>query len=169
MNKFDRDLQRKMLSVLIEAYPTSPSEIDYDPGIIDEVDNLKLLANLWYLEEHRLIKTATSNAVIEADDARWFFDSAKVTCKGIDFMLDDNGLSAILNVQTFRLHHESIAALEDIIAVANIPEDQKRGLKAALRELPSDTIKHLMNELVSKALVAAPAALPIIQKFLLGG
>jgi len=169
MEKFDRQLQREMLTILINAFPESPGKTEYESSIISECHHLKLAANLLYLHQHQLIHIQRIESVIEPEDWIWLFNYASVTCKGIDFMLNDGGLSAILNVQTVRLHHESIMALEDIIAVANIPEDQRQGLKAALRELPADTIKHLMNELVSKALGAAPAALPIIQKFLSGG
>lgn len=169
MNKFDRDLQRKMLSVLIEAYPASPNEIDYDPGIIDEVDYLKLSANLIYLQEHQLIKTEKINSVMEQEDWRWLFDTAKATCKGVDFMLNDGGLTAILNVQTIRIHNDTITALEDIIALSNLPEPEKAGIVSKLQQLPSAAIEHLTKELVVKGALSLPAALPLIQKFLFGG
>jgi hypothetical protein len=41
------------------------------------------------------------------------------------------------------LHDSTIIALEDIIRVANIPEEQRKGLISKLRELPADAIKHL--------------------------
>ncbi len=164
MDKFDRELQKHILAVCIACYPRCSATEEFSSPVMP-YDEDKILANISYLAEHELITIFPRRT----DERYDILDHLRVTASGIDFMLNDGGLSAILNVQTVRLHHESIMALEDIIAVANIPEDQKQGLKAALRELPADTIKHLMNELVSKALGAAPAALPIIQKFLSGG
>ncbi|MCV5745083.1 hypothetical protein OFN42_33270, partial [Escherichia coli] len=73
------------------------------------------------------------------------------------------GLSAILKVQTFRLHSDTIVALEDIIRVANISEDQKKGLISKLRELPGDAIKHLTLQLLTQGVLNLPNALRLIQ------
>lgn len=164
MDKFNRELQEKILKKCVDVYPSHTNFSQFTQEFNDYNEDM-ITANIIYLAEHELINIRKRTS----DDPYTFLDNMRATVSGIDFMLNDGGLSAILSVQTFRLHHESIAALEDIIAVSNIPEDQKQGLKAALQGLPADTIKHLMNELVSKALVAAPAALPIIQRFLLGG
>ncbi|EIR5426104.1 hypothetical protein LW795_005216, partial [Salmonella enterica] len=50
-----------------------------------------------------------------------------ITHKGIDFIRDDGGLGAILNVQTVKFHDSTITALEDIIRVANLPDEKKSG------------------------------------------
>ncbi|HGE9193192.1 TPA: hypothetical protein ACGBRI_000883 [Escherichia coli] len=86
-----------------------------------------------------------------------------ITEKGIDFLLDDGGLSAILKVQTVRLHSDTIVALEDIIRVSNISEDQKKGLISKLRELPGDAIKHLTLQLLTQGVLNLPNALRLIQ------
>jgi hypothetical protein len=43
--------------------------------------------------------------------------------------------------------------LEDIIRVANIPEEQRKGLISKLRELPADAIKHLTLQLLTPAVL----------------
>lgn len=169
MDKFDRQLQREMLTILINAYPETPANFDYDPGLVAEVDHLKLAANLIYLEQHQLIETVPLNSTIDPEDWLWLFDNAKATCKGIDFMLNDGGLSAILNVQTIRFHRDTVTALEDIIALSNLPEPEKAGIVSKLQQLPSGAIEHLTKELVVKGALSLPAALPLIQKFLFGG
>ena len=93
----------------------------------------------------------------------------KITHKGIDFIRNDGGLGAILNVQTVKFHDSTIIALEDIIRVTNLPDDQKKGMIAKLRELPADAIKHLILQLLTQGVLKAPAALPIIERFLRGG
>lgn len=167
MDKFNREVQRQLLKELYDAFPygINPERKVYYSSAFGSENNL--VANLMYLRAHSLIECTIDQLL--SGKYMLTISAATITAKGIDFIRDDGGLSAILNVQTIRLHRESIAAIEDIIAVANIPEDQKQGLKAALQELPADAVKHLMNELVSKALAAAPAALPLIQKFLQGG
>jgi len=95
--------------------------------------------------------------------------SCAITHDGIDFLLNDGGLGAILKVQTIRLHNDTIVAIEDLISLSNLPESEKVSVASKLRELPASAITHLTNELISKAIAAAPAALPIIQKFLHGG
>lgn len=92
-----------------------------------------------------------------------------ITEKGIDFLLDDGGLSAILKVQTVRLHNDTIIALEDIIRVANMPEDQKKGLISKLRELPADAIKHLTLQLLTQGVLNLPNAIQLIQRALQKG
>ncbi|MGU7133018.1 hypothetical protein ACV2HT_25760 [Salmonella enterica subsp. enterica serovar Glostrup] len=105
----------------------------------------------------------TSGGVYPASDT---VKSPKITHKGIDFIRDDGGLGAILNVQTVKFHDSTITALEDIIRVANLPDEKKSGLISKLRELPSDAIKHLTLQLLTKGVLNLPAALPIIEKFL---
>lgn len=82
------------------------------------------------------------------------------------YMPCDGGLGAILNVQTVKFHDNTIIALEDIIRVANLPDEKKSGLISKLRELPADAIKHLTLQLLTKGVLNLPAALPIIEKFL---
>ncbi len=40
-------------------------------------------------------------------------------------MLNDGGLSAILNVQTIKLHRDAVVVLEDLIAISNMNDEQK--------------------------------------------
>lgn len=169
MEKFDRELQREMLSILISTYPETPRSSDYGSEVIDNAEPQKLTANIFYLAEHRLINIPQTNAALDPEGNRWLFEEATVTAKGIDFMLNDGGLSAILDVQTIRLHSDTIEALEDIISLANLPEPERVDVVAKLRQLPSDAIGHLTNELLSKAVSAGPAALQIMYKYLSGG
>lgn len=57
MDKFDRELQREILKVCIEAYPRTVDELgnDYVSEIIMSAPLDKLLANLFYLSGHGLI------------------------------------------------------------------------------------------------------------------
>jgi hypothetical protein len=63
------------------------------------------------------------------------------------------------------LHDSTIIALEDIIRVANIPEEQRKGLISKLRELPADAIKHLTLQLLTPAVLHPQAVIQSIEKF----
>lgn len=164
MDKFDRDLQRYLLSCCVEAYPSHTTWNSFSPEI-GQIDDVKLSANIIYLKEHELITIRNQRS----DDPYSLIDNLRATHKGIDFMLNDGGLTAILNVQTIRIHRDTITALEDIIALSNLPEPEKAGIVSKLQQLPSASIEHLTKELVVKGALSLPAALPLIQTFLSGG
>lgn len=164
MEKFDRELQRYLLAVSIKAYPGNTSWDDYEPERV-MIDDNKLLANIIYLSQHGLITVERD----QTDNPFPLLQRISATAAGVDFMLNDGGLTAILNVQTIRFHRDTVTALEDIIARSNLPEPEKAGIVSKLQQLPSAAIEHLTKELVLKGALSLPAALPLIQKFLLGG
>ncbi|MCP9270383.1 hypothetical protein M5U04_20480 [Xenorhabdus sp. XENO-1] len=125
------------------------------------------MANVLYLEMHELIQESFIRSS-NFDGGVYIFNGATclITEKGIDFLLDDGGLSAILKVQTIRIHSDSIKALEELIINSDTNADMKSSLKSKLRELPATAITHLMNTLLTQGVVNLPAAFQIIQKFL---
>lgn len=163
MKKFDRELQKHILSACIKSYPYHPKIGNYDtekfPNIM--VDDI-LAANVNYLSERGLIKITPQRT----DDPYLLFEGIKATADGIDFMLEDGGLKAILSVQTIRIHADTMNQLESIISSLDIPEAEKTGLKAKLRELPASVLTQLMSDLSLKAVLSLPNALPLIQKYL---
>lgn len=164
MPKFDRELQKYILDCCVEEYPSHTKFTSFSAEIV-QIDSIKLSANIIYLKEHELITIRNQRS----DDPFSLIENLRATQKGIDFLLDDGGLSAILDIQTIRLHQDTIEAIESIINLANIPEPERAGIVAKLRQLPSDAIGHLTNELLSKAVSAAPAALQIVYKYLSDG
>lgn len=164
MDKFDRELQKHILAVCIACYPRCSRTEEFKSPIMP-FDEDKILANISYLAEHNLI-TIFSQSTDERYD---LLDHLRATAQGVDFMLNDGGLTSILNVQTIRVHRDTITALEDIIALSNLPEPEKAGIVSKLQQLPSVAIEHLTKELVVKGALSLPVALPLIQKFLLDG
>lgn len=163
MQKFNRELQKHILTTCIISYPKNPSWRDYNPTKFPDImhDDI-LLANIYYLSERGLITIDTPSN----DDPYNLFEHICATADGIDFMMEDGGLKAILDIRTIKIHSDTIKQLEEIISMLNIPEAEKKGLLAKLRELPSSTITHLTNELTLKAVLALPGTLPIIQTYL---
>ncbi len=163
--KYDRGLQLEILNALVECAPRSLSEQKEQELLQNFDDYDHFVACMLYLEMHGLVGSPFIKSQEIGTGIRYHFNQHEcfITEKGIDFLLDDGGLSAILKVQTVRLHNDTIVALEDIIRVANMPEDQKKGLISKLRELPADSIKHLTLQLLSQGVQNLPRALQLIQ------
>lgn len=164
MEKFSRELQERILKKCIDAYPKYTVYSQFLQEFTDFGEEM-LSVNITYLAEHRLIEIRGRTS----DDPYHFLDNMRATVSGVDFILNDGGLTAILNVQTIRVHRDTITALEDIIALSNLPEPEKAGIVSKLQQLPSAAIEHLTKELVVKGALSLPAALPLIQTFLSGG
>ncbi|HAS1785249.1 TPA: hypothetical protein I4G64_10330 [Enterobacter cloacae] len=101
-----------------------------------------MIANLLYLEGHGLI---SSGLVAGSSSYSINFGSLTITVRGIDFMQDDGGLSAILNVQTIKFHRDAVVVLEDLIAISNMNEAEKEKAKSTLGELSTEALKTVVQ------------------------
>lgn len=140
MDKFDRELQKYILSCCIEAYPDHTAWNSFDPEII-QFDDVKLSANIIYLAEHGLLTISEQRS----DDPYSFLEHMRATCKGVDFMQNDGGLSAILNVQTIKFHRDAVIVLEDLIAISSMNEADKEKAKSTLGELSTEALKTVVQ------------------------
>ncbi|MEB7893390.1 hypothetical protein NGK65_06530 [Serratia ureilytica] len=149
MQKFNRELQRYLLTVCIGRYPEYTFWTDYDSQKID-VDDNTLWANMVYLAQHGLIQ------IDYGDNTNPFehLEKLKATAKGVDFMLNDGGLSAILSVQTIKLHRETVTVLEDLIAISNMTNEQKDKAKSALGDMSIEAIKSVVQTITTAGISA---------------
>jgi len=160
----DRALQREILEFLSDHYAGLPQQIFPDRAMTDAED-AKYTANLLYLEAHGLIESGLEQAL----DGDWASSGARITARGLDFLADDGGLTAILGTVTVKLHDETIRELIAAkIEQSDLPAAEKTGLLHQLRELRGESIKHLTMKLLDAGLESAPKALPLIQRFLAG-
>lgn len=166
MKIIDRALQHKILTIAAERYPDSVDESDF-PNDLDtssNADNRKFYANLSYLEENKLIRKGSFNKTL--DDV-YFIETIRITNHGLDFLTEDGGLSAILNVVTVKFESETLKAiLENKINQSDLDPEHKQSMIDALRELPSEGIKHLTTELLTRSLDNLPAAILLIGTYL---
>jgi len=154
----NRELQLQLLNKLSAAYPDSVRARD----LAD--DNPSSTANLFYLQEHGLIQGSIHNPMHGSKT----FGVAAITAKGLDFLEDDGGLSAILGVVTIKIHEADLLALIGArIEKSDLPEEEKKTWKDGLKKLSAESIKHLTMQLVDKGLEHLPAALDVIQTSLL--
>ncbi len=157
MDWLDRNLQHEILKELNNIYPDSKTyeywidaAIAQVVGAIETVGEAELYiakrsANLRYLAEHGLVvcNDKDLSAIV------------KITAKGIDFLSDDGGLSAILGVVTVKLHSDTIQALIAAkIEQAEISDSEKSWLKKELGKI-KDTA---LSTFTVNAINAIPAA-----------
>ncbi|HBT3823412.1 hypothetical protein ACVEIK_009890 [Klebsiella aerogenes] len=144
MEKFDRILQRELLQACIDSYPSTPSIGKFSNTLVEEcaLNNIqKLIANIYYLFEHGLINIKNDSMAHDI----LIMGEISATAKGVDFLLNDGGLGAILNVQTIKFHRDAVVVLEDLIAISNMSDEQKEKAKSTLGELPFKTLEAVVQ------------------------
>ncbi|MGB3271102.1 MAG: hypothetical protein WBA65_14220 [Rhodanobacter sp.] len=164
--KLDRNLQHTILERLAELYPNRvdwAAIASWPPEHNMPGHEGKLRANLDYLAEHQLIKLFRPT-YLEGKGT-----GASITARGLDFLADDGGLSAILGVVTIKFHDDTLKDLiEAKILASDLPQPDKKRWTDQLRSLPAETTKHLTLKLVDMGLASGPAAIAAIGKFLAG-
>jgi hypothetical protein len=157
--KLDRTYQNKLLEMFAEAYPKS-----FDHRLLrrdlDEEADAKYVANAVYLKQHGLIDCE----IIIHQSGDYDLGIPRITLKGVDYLAEDGGLSAILNVVTIKLHDQTIRdLLEAKITESTLDSADKPKWIAALKSLSGEAIKHLTMKLLDEGLNHAPNALHAIQ------
>ncbi|WP_180644834.1 hypothetical protein [Acinetobacter bereziniae] len=158
----DRLLQNKILQATASCYPSS---------VDDELDELfitndasKIFANLEYLAQHKLLE---NNPCHESMDGIYSLGIVKITHRGLDFLADDGGLTAILDVVTVKFEADTLKAiLENKINQSDLNPQDKQSMIDSLRELPADAIKHLTTKLLDEGLENLPSAILLIGTYL---
>lgn len=160
----DRELQKELLEKLKSSYPDKCS---ITCGELEHFTNYRgIKFNLQYLEEHGLIEGSKArpspSAVMyggEGKEAEYPV-TGKITQRGIDFLEDDGGLSAILGTVTVRLHADTIRDLIEckVIESNDIPEKDKPRMITALKGMREEGLKQLTQRVVSHGLDQAPDA-----------
>ncbi len=153
----DRGRQLRILELLANGYP------DFvDVRRLWEEDN-SVARELIYMAEHRLIEVRRPRSISETMPVA----EAKLTARGVDFLQDDGGLSAILGVVTIKIHDETLKQLIAArIEQSELPQPEKQRFLARLRSLPADATRHLVLKLVEKGLDHAPDAVRLLETFL---
>ena len=164
MDWLDRNLQHEFLSELYKVYPDNityeyyiNAAIAQTTGVIEAEEDalfvLKQSANLQYLAEHGLVVF---------DDKTRITATVKITAKGIDFLMDDGGLSAILGVVTVKLHSDTIQALLNTkIDQADIPPEEKSKLKVILSKMGDVALAKLTEKAIDA--VTSPQIINLLQ------
>lgn len=160
--KLDRAYQRELLELLAAAYPNYVDKRSMlAPANAEET--VRYIANIAYLDQHGLV-ACPSHAWGDGEAKSWGLPT--ITARGMDFLADDGGLSAILGVVTVKLHEDTLKELIGrTIAESNLAPPEKNRLLDQVKLLPGEAIKHLTLKLVDAGLANWPAALQAIEHF----
>jgi len=79
--------------------------------------------------------------------------TAQITAQGLDFLEDDGGLGAILNIVTVRMDAESIKALlETRIRESNLSKEQKDSVVTKIKGFSGDILRAVVIKLIEKGI-----------------
>lgn len=158
----DRELQLELLTEMSEVYP---SQIDVsERHEYGSNEYYKLIANLAYLQDHKLISDKSLLVSKSMDGNSFQPYLAAITHTGMDFLADDGGLSAILGVVTIKFEAEQFRMiLESMIMSSDLPAERKQTMIDVLRELPAESIKHLTTKIVDVGWDNLDSLMTIIQ------
>ena len=94
--------------------------------------------------------------------------SIRITARGLDFLEDDGGLSAILGVVTVKFEAETLKALieNNILKTADLPEEKKGLFRKALAVASEATLQEIMAELVRVGASKGPEMLTSLIRIL---
>ncbi|MGP9764571.1 hypothetical protein ACT3UM_02435 [Halomonas sp. AOP13-D3-9] len=152
----NRELQLLLLERLkaggLKKYQTQLEASEYRH--VNEVDfNLRYLSELGLLEctQWNVILTRPDNHQAEIAGVSV---TGRITAKGVDFLEDDGGISAILGTVKVKLHADTLRGLIDAKIVENeaIPEQEKHALREALKGMKEEGLKQLTTRLISYGL-----------------
>ncbi len=95
------------------------------------------------------------------------YGPALITAKGLDFIQDDGGLSAILGVVTVKLHDDTIRRLLiDKVQASEEPEGVKERLVDAIKSAPAETLKTVVQKTLEAGIQSLPNAVQLLQGWL---
>lgn len=154
--KIDRSLQWEILQYFERAYPNYVTLARFYPASPEDVE-----ANLQYLAEHQLLDWKKAPNSTLRQDYGW-----KITAKGLDFMMNDGGLSAILNVVTVRFEAQSLKALLEASIRKELPEEEQQKYVDALDDLSAEATRSLVEQVVGLVVEKSVQAGPFIVQFL---
>lgn len=162
----DREMQLAILTELSEVYPAPidlSEKYEYGTDIYR-----KFVANLAYLESHKLISEKSILIPRTLGDYNAQPNLSSITHIGMDFLADDGGLSAILGVVTIKFEAEQFKVfLESIILSSDLPTERKQTMLDALRELPAESMRHLITKVVDSGWDNLGSLMIVIQSILL--
>lgn len=145
--QIDRTLQKEILETAKEYYP-NPIYRQSNESLWEKDF---FAANAFYLGEHGLLDIDHRPSHRSSSEPVTIKGSIKITSKGIDFLEDDGGLSAILNKVIIKFDEEDLSKLLAArLDKSDIPEKDKKTIMATLKSLPAEGIKtvytHLLNQ-----------------------
>ena len=169
----DREQQSQILYMLFNAYPWTTNDVSVHIKQMIDDDTSRTVGNLLYLQRHGLIEHCVDiipggreQVVVDGIEAKFYHyhGCPALTEKGIDFLLGDEGLSAILNTRIVRIEESSLRTLSQmLIENSNAPEADKKSALEGLKKIPLDVLRKWLTGLGDKAMPNQEAVLDLIR------
>jgi hypothetical protein len=141
----NRTLQKELLDRLKECYP---NDLDARNLSADEVFNLA------YLVEHGLCWARPAPPTLNNQVS---FLGARITARGLDFLQDDGGLTAVLGTVTVKLHADTIKdLLKTEIEKSTLPNNEKSALRQQIESLPETALQTASTTLIQTGILHMP-------------
>ena len=151
--KLDRDLQRKVLENCASIYPqlADPKKLMAECGIRPDSD--EAIANIAYLAEHGLV----SCELRRYSSGPPALSTCAITARGLDFLADDGGLTAILGTVVVKLHADTIRDMLLAKAEAStLPAAEKTALRKQIEAFPAAVLQAAASRLTQEGLAHVP-------------
>lgn len=153
----DRDLCRRLLHAMTQ---------DIAGGVwlgeFDGIDQRTLVTQLRYLEQHGLCE---SGVALDATGPK-MIKLSRITAQGLDYIAEDGGIGAELNVVTIRLSADTLKAMLTLrIEQSDVSTEEKRTLKAHLQSLSAKGLEGLVGDLVQAGLAHVPDAIGLLRMY----
>jgi hypothetical protein len=150
--RVDRAVQLRILELCADKYPMSadPDGLIADLGTDGEDI---YVSNVAYLDAHGLLDAALQ---IGADgSASWARPT--ITARGMDFLADDGGLTAILGTVTVKLHADTIRDMLIARVESSSESAEKKGLlRRQIAALPGTALQALTTRAAQEGLTHVP-------------
>jgi hypothetical protein len=118
--------------------------------------------NCAYLEEHDLVRL---NWVGSENSGRVVL-SVLVTATGMDYLANDGGLPAILNVLTVRLESDAVKKIFiERVRSANGDRTAKDRLVEQIKNLSAEKLKEMTKTALSAGLTSLPNSLSLVESW----
>lgn len=155
------EIYRRILTALADKYPADiPATHVFNA--LSDVEKKTVIQEVSHLNELGLV-----DAMIHICSTGAFNTTlvkAKLTAKGRDYLKENGGLTAELNVVTVRLHADSIRDLINAqIEKSDLEAAAKSKLKEAVRNLPAHGLQEAVTWFVQQGLARTPDAIRWLQ------
>ncbi|MDP9590565.1 UNVERIFIED_ORG: hypothetical protein J2W19_003129 [Shinella zoogloeoides] len=159
MELLNRDLQRRILTELAEIYPSDAAV----QRSFRDVDERQVGYNLFYLHQHGLVDIHYTKML----DGSVPIHTATINARGIDFISNDGGLSAVLGVVTVKLHEDTLKALLiGKIGAASGDPTTKKLLIEKIKGMPAEALSTITERALESGLDQLPDLLGSLSKWL---
>lgn len=153
-NLIDDDLILEILNIFAEEIDNTAFDV------FERIEHTEInKRHFIYLVDHGFVKNALGGLPYRIDREGKFYTAAPMTLtkEGIDFLLENGGLTAKKNTITVRFEVDTIKQLiEAKIEASNISEKEKNSLKAHLKSLPKKILEGEMLSLLQMGLHQIP-------------